>query len=391
LGLHWTCVAAHQRVGNYWYMLPQAEQARKAIWEAINPHTGLRRIDEAFPRELRANTRESDMFIEFKLGSTWRPVGSDNFNSLVGSPPIGMVYSEYAISNPMAWDYMRPILRENGGWAIFNSTVRGRNHFWRLGEAAQTDSDWYFSQLDADATGVFTPEELAQELKELQKLHGKDYGELIFRQEYYNDPTAAQPGAYFSRAMARAENEGRLTAVPLDSMLPVYTSWDLGWDDYLVIWFWQVAGPQIRALDVMAFQGTSLPEVVKQMPKHNYAEHYLPHDVRVHELGSGKSRAEILDALGVSPTIVPDVGFMSGVEQVRAMIDRTWFDREKCAIGIEALSMCHSKYDAEYKVQSVNAVKDWTLHFADAARMFAVGYAQAPERRPIRYRDKVVA
>src|SRR3954468_23201334 len=94
VGLHRTAVAAFERVAGYWYMLPEYKQARKAIWDAINPHTGLRRIDEAFPHELRSVVRHDEMYIRFKNGSSWQVVGSDNPNSLVGAPPAGIVYSE---------------------------------------------------------------------------------------------------------------------------------------------------------------------------------------------------------------------------------------------------------------------------------------------------------
>ena len=126
--LHWAACAAMQRVGNYWHMLPEASQARKAIWDAINPHTGRRRIDEAFPPSIRVGQRDDDMRIKLASGSVWQVVGSDNFNSLVGSPPTGLVFSEYSLTNPAAWDYLRPILAENGGWCVFMMTPRGRNH-----------------------------------------------------------------------------------------------------------------------------------------------------------------------------------------------------------------------------------------------------------------------
>jgi hypothetical protein len=115
IALNRAACAAFERVGTYWHMLPEAAQARKAIWDAINPHTGRRRIDEAFPKELRANTREQDMLIRFVNGSTWQVLGSDNYDSLVGSPPVGVVFSEWALAKPDAWTYTRPILAENGG------------------------------------------------------------------------------------------------------------------------------------------------------------------------------------------------------------------------------------------------------------------------------------
>ena len=130
--LHLAAVKAHERPATYWHMLPEAAQARKAIWDAVNPVTGRRRIDEAFPRAARTLTREADMFIRLSSGSTWQVVGSDNYNSLVGTPPIGIVFSEFALADPSAWAYLSPILEENGGWAAFVTTPRGRNHAWRM-------------------------------------------------------------------------------------------------------------------------------------------------------------------------------------------------------------------------------------------------------------------
>ena len=66
------------------HMLPAFSQGRKAIWTAVNPHTGKRRIDEAFPHELRVSTNKSEMFIRFKNGSTWQVVGSDRYDAAVG-------------------------------------------------------------------------------------------------------------------------------------------------------------------------------------------------------------------------------------------------------------------------------------------------------------------
>ncbi len=115
VALHMAAVAAHERPANYWHCLPEYAQARKAIWTAVNPHTGKFRIDEAFPKELRKSTRNNDMEIQFLNGSTWRVVGSDNPDSLVGAAPAGIVFSEFALSNPSAWGLLAPILEENDG------------------------------------------------------------------------------------------------------------------------------------------------------------------------------------------------------------------------------------------------------------------------------------
>ena len=152
--MHWASVAAFERVANYWHMLPQAAQARKAVWDAVNPHTGKKRIDEAFPISLRKATRNHEMQIEFLNGSTWQVVGSDNYNSLVGSTPAGVAYSEWSLANPSARAYLRPMLAENNGWQLFITTPRGRNHAYTTYEAARKDPSAFAQRLTAFETGV---------------------------------------------------------------------------------------------------------------------------------------------------------------------------------------------------------------------------------------------
>jgi hypothetical protein len=158
IALHEAAVAAHHRPATYWHMLPEYAQARKAIWNAVNPHTGKRRIDEAFPMELRANTNDHEMFIRFKSGATWQVVGSDRYNAAVGTPPAGIVFSEWALSNPAAWGYLAPILLENRGWARFITTPRGRNHVKKLLDMARGNPAWFAQVLTITDTGAVSLE-----------------------------------------------------------------------------------------------------------------------------------------------------------------------------------------------------------------------------------------
>ena len=174
--LHRAACAAFERVANYWHMLPEAAQARKAIWSAVNPHTGKLRIDEAFPLALRESTNNTEMMIRFKNGSSWQVVGSDNFNSLVGSAPAGIVYSEWALANPTARAYLRPILLETGGWQLFITTARGRNHAYTTLKAAQKTPGAFAQILKASDTGVFTAEQLELERLAYMAEFGEDYG-----------------------------------------------------------------------------------------------------------------------------------------------------------------------------------------------------------------------
>ena len=128
--LHRTMLQMLHRVGTYWHMLPLQNQARKVIWDGIvdGPDGPIKLIDWAFPQELRTATLAQEMKIRFANGSEWQLCGSDNYNALVGSNPVGIVMSEYSVSKPEAWEYIRPILAENGGWALFIYTPRGLNH-----------------------------------------------------------------------------------------------------------------------------------------------------------------------------------------------------------------------------------------------------------------------
>lgn len=375
--LHRTCVAAHERPATYWHMLPEANQIRKAIWEAINPHTGRRRIDEAFPPELRETTHNQEMFIRFKCGSTWQAVGSDNFNSLVGSPPAGVIFSEWALANPSAWAYLRPIIAENNGWALFITTPRGRNHAHKTLEAAKQDKDWFHQVLTAEQTSVFTPEQLQKELKEYIAEYGEEHGTAFFRQEFYCDFNAPLLGSYYGREFVRVDNESRITAVEYDPELVVYTAWDIGWSDDTAIWFFQVIQGEVHLIDFYAASGMDIKhyaEVLANKP-YKYGTHWLPHDARAKTLAAqGRSIVEQLAAqLGIKHlNIAPNLDVQDGIQAVRMMFSRCWFDEEKTKEGIEALRLYQREYDDDKKAFKDKPRHDWTSHAADAFRYLAL-------------------
>lgn len=375
LALHWTAVAAHQRIGTYWHMLPEYSQARKAIWDAVNPHTGIRRIDEAFPKETRAKTDEQQMFIRFKCGSTWQVVGSDSFNSLVGSPPVGLVFSEWALADPAAWAYLRPILLENGGWSLFIYTSRGRNHGHKTWLLSQDEPGWYGIRQTALDTGVFTQAQLDSELREYKADYGDEDGEALFNQEYMCSFDAAILGAYYGRLLAQLDRDNRITSVPHDPTLPVYTAWDLGVDDATAVWFVQLAGYEIRVIDYLETRGRGLTDVARDVIKrpYIYQEHYLPHDVETRELTSAKTRKETLESIGLRP-IRPGsrLPVQDGINAVRNILPKCVFDARKCEKGLDALRAYRVEFDSKTRTPKRNPLHDWASHPADAFRELAV-------------------
>lgn len=383
VALHWAATSMVQKPATYWHMLPQANQARKAIWEAVNPHSGKRRIDEAFPKELRAATREQEMLIKLKNGATWQVVGSDNFDSLVGSPPYGVVFSEWSLANPSAWAFLRPILAENGGWALFIYTPRGKNHGKTTIDLAMQDKGWFGEILPASRTKAIASEILEQEYKEYIADYGPDFGKALYEQEYECSFEAAIVGSYYGALIKEAEDDNRITKVKHDRSLPVYTCWDLGRTDDTVIWFFQVHRGELSFIDYHESNGQDVPfyaQLLHTKTAENgyvYERHYLPHDAKPRTLASNRSVAEQLNALNIKPlTIVPQLSVQDGIQAVRQMLPRSYFDAEATADGLEALRQYQREWDDERKMFKDKALHNWASHAADAMRTGAVGYAE---------------
>lgn len=356
-------------------MLPEYAQARRAIWDAVNPHTGIRRIDEAFPVAIRASTNEQQMFIRFINGSTWQVVGSDSYNSLVGSPPVGLVFSEWAIADPAAWAYLRPILLENGGWALFIYTSRGKNHGYKTWQLSQGEPDWYGTRQNAIDTGVFTHEQLAGELREYISDYGEEDGTALFEQEYHCSFDAAVIGAYYGRLLARLDRDKRITSVPYDPSLPVVTGWDLGIDDATAIWYAQVAGREVRIIDYAEYRGKGLTDIAKDViaKPYIYSDHYMPHDVDTREMTSAKTRKETLESLNLRPIRAGSrLPVQDGINAVRNLLPRCVFDEKKCEAGLSALREYRVEYDEKNKTPRKTPLHNWASHPADAFRELAV-------------------
>jgi len=391
VALHFTATAMHKRVGNYWHMLPQYNQARKVIWDAVNPRTGKKRIDEAFPKEIRKRTRRQEMSIEFKSGSIWQLVGSDNYNTYVGSPPVGITLSEWAISNPMSWAFLAPILEENGGWALFIYTSRGNNHGRTTYEHALKKPGWFAEKLSAKNTSVFRPEQLESIKEEYSTIYGYELGMALFEQEYYCSFEGAVFGAYYAKQMREAKEQGRILNLPYQESSEVDTFWDLGIDDSMTIWFMQPIGKYYHFIDYYESQGYGLEHYAKVLAKkpYRYANHYMPHDANQREMTNSEiaqSRKQVAEELGIKPiTVVPRSRNMDLIIQVhipacRNVLAKCYFDETKCAQGLAALENYKAKYNEEKKILDNHPEHDWSSHGADGFRTFAVGYGAIKSR-----------
>ena len=388
--LHWMATAALQKTATYWYMLPQAAQSRKAIWTALNPHTGKRRINEAFPKEIVARKNDQEMYLELVNGSNVQIVGSDNYDNMIGSPPYGIVFSEWALSNPSSWAYLRPILRENGGWAIFNTTSRGRNHAVKMFEAFSTDPKWFCQILPWTDADVFTQQEMDEELADYIKDWGVDQGTALFEQEYLCSFDAAIMGSYFSAEMANALKGGRIGKVPYEKGHLVHAMWDLGRSDNTVVWFFQIIANQWRILGCLAANGENLDYFIKEMNTKPWAwgTDYIPHDGNHLRLGMDKTIKGQMGDLGRQSVVVvpsPPGSVQVGINETRKLISKCWFDVEGCGTGLDAMRMYRKIWDDKNKVFRQTPLHDWCSDYADAFRTGAMGFNELVEITPIEF------
>lgn len=386
--LNFEAKSAFSRVAAYWHLMPTQRQARKAIWNGVNPRTGQRIIDQVFPSEIRKTIRQDEMMIELINGSIWQLCGSDNYDSLVGSNVAGVVFSEWSLTNPRAWDYIRPILAENGGWAWFNYTPRGKNHGYDLYKMAESNERWFAQTLTVEDTGVISPEIIQEE---------RDSGmsDDMIQQEYYCSFDGGVEGSYYNDLLKSARNDGRITKVPIESTVPVNTFWDLGRNDTTAIWFHQQVGKEHRFIKSFENNGEGLQYYAKYLKDQGmlFGKHYLPHDVEVTELTTNTSRRKTLENLGVNPLItVPRVSDVNeGIQMVRNMLPLCWFDEHGCKDGIRALESYHKEYDEKRQVFRSYPLHDWSSNYADAFRQFAQGYSESKKRKPLNYQRAYVA
>lgn len=379
--LNAVAVKALRRTASYAYMLPENAHARRAIWQAINPHTGQRRILEAFPRELLASEpNETEMRLNLVNGSVVTFFGSDNYDRMVGASLAGIVSSEHALSHPSAYAFFSPMLQENGGWFAAISTPRGRNHFKDLFDYASKSPRWFAQSLSISDTGALTDEEAAEELEKYIGLYGGDQGEALFEQEYRVSFNAAIMGAYFAREMVAVRQEGRIDPDLQAINAPVHTAWDLGVRDDTSIWFFQVVAGQLFILDCYSQSGAGVDHyaevIATKRAEHGWAAgtDFVPHDARVKEWGSGRTRVETMQQLGLNPVVVPMATFMDGISAVRRTLPRCVFHARCEDMGIAALEQYRREWDDERKTFKATDVHDWASHPAAAFRYLSLAW-----------------
>jgi len=376
-----------ERIGAYYYIFPTYNQGRKILWDGIDKD-GKKFLDH-FPSALvEGKPNDSEMKLKYRNGSLFQVVGSDNIDSIVGTNPVGVVLSEYSLQDPNAWAFLRPILAENGGWALFVYTPRGENHGYDLYELAKNSPDWFCQLNRASETLVIPKETLDQEKTEIVRLYGND---ALYQQEYECNFTVPIAGAYYADHIMKAYADGRVGNVLHEPRLAVDTWWDLGINDRMAIWFTQSVGMETRVIDFYSNSGFGFPHYIQLIKEKSYVygKHTAPHDIEVRELTSGKSRRDTARSLGISFEVAPKLPIHEGIDACRNLFATTWFDQEKCHEGLNALKNYRKQYDEKRKTYLNQPYHDWSSNAADAFRTLATALdfrrRDIPAQQPDKY------
>jgi phage terminase large subunit len=376
------CIVAHRRAGKtvaclhdlqrgavdcvkprprFAYLSPFLRQSKQVAWDYL-------RVAMASSRPVGASVHESELRVDYHNGGQVRLYGADNPDALRGIYLDGVVLDEYADMDPRVWsEVIRPALADRRGWAVFIGTPRGRNAFFELWRRAQSEPGWFSLMLKASQTGLIAAEELA--------LARRDLSQEQYAQEFECSFDAAVIGAYYGTLMRQADADGRVAGVPYDPAALVWTAWDLGMRDATAIWFAQIVGREIRIIDHYEAAGVDLGHYARELgaKPYAYAGHIVPQDARAKELGTGKSRLEVMESLGLKGiTLAPVHRIEDGINAVRVFLPRCWFDAAKCARGLDALRLYRADYDDKLAVLRPHPVHDWCSHSADAFRYLAM-------------------
>ena len=323
------------------------------------------------------------MLIELVNGSTWQLTGSDNYNNLVGSNPVGVIFDEWSLCDPAAWGYIRPILAENGGWAVFIYTPRGKNHGHSLYQMAKKSNEWFCQNLSIndtkreDGSPVISSDTIDNE-----RLEGMD--EALIQQEFYGSFEAQIAGAYYIDQLTKAKEEHRVGRLPIEVSLPIHTAWDLGISDAMSIWLFQALGKEIRLIGYHENTGKGIEHYAQWLRQyastHNVmlGTHLAPHDIEVRELTSGRSRKEVAREMGINfRTVQRPRTKAEDIQAVRRIFPRLWIDDEKAEHGYNCIASYHREYDEKRQVFRDTPVHDWSSHGADALQTLALGWVES--------------
>jgi len=358
---------------HYCHVMPTRVQAKMVVWDRLKFYAS------AIPG---AKPNESELLLRLPTGHKVQLFGADDPDSLRGAGPSGLSFDEFSQQPANIFsEVLSKALGDHLGYAIFAGTIKGKDHLYKHYEAAKADPSWITLWQDVDVS-LKTEESITIQLLEQamaddralirQGLMTQDE----YDQEWYLSHEAAIKGAIYGKELTAARLAGRMTRVPYDPALSVETYWDLGM--HLVIWFVQSPkSGEVRLIDYYESGGSaSLVECAKLLREkpYVYSRHVAPHDILVRELADGRSRLETAAILGINFEIAPKLAIEDGINAVKLLLARCWFDDTQTAAGLEALRNYRRDFNTRLNEFKDVPVHNWASHGADAFRYLAVSH-----------------
>ena len=340
------------------YISPTYKQSKVIAWDMI----------KQYAKEIpNVEFNEAELTVKYPNGSKLTLYGADNPDSLRGIGLWGVVFDEYSQQpSNIFTEIIRPALADHKGYAIWIGTPKGKNDFFKLYNQATKDEDWLDILLKASESGIIPQEEL----DDARKIMTDDE----YEQEFECSFTAAIQGAYYRQELAIAREEGRICSVPYDKFTEVNTWWDVGISDSTAIGFFQQVGKEWHMIDYYEASGEALIHYTKMLQEKDYiyGKHYMPHDARAREKGSGKNLIEIGRDLGFDFDVAPRLEIIQGINATRMKFNTLWIDEEKCSRFLEALALYKKEWNDKMGEFKPKPLHDWTSHAADMLRYWGV-------------------
>lgn len=340
------------------YIAPTYSQAKRIAWDYLREYT----------MELGGTANVSELRVDF-LGRRISLYGADSPDALRGIYLDGVVIDEIGDVSPALFtEVIRPALSDRLGWALFIGTPKGANHFKDLRDYAESqDDNWTLKEFKASQTGLIDESELRDAKRAM--------GQSQYDQEFEISFDSPVVGSYYGEIIRDLDEKNHIRDISTETLTEKWTAFDLGMSDSTSIWVCETIGGEYRVMDFYENHGQSLDHYVGWLKDNGYDEyeHILPHDVEVRELGTGKSRKEVLESAGLSITVCPKLPIDDGIQAVRKMLPNTWFNKEKTKKGLEALRNYRRIYNDKLDTYTDKPLHDWSSHAADAFRYLAVG------------------
>ncbi len=350
------------------HVLPaQVMWQRTGLWDKVARAAEMIPCAVAFKSVLR---------VELPNGGIYQCGGMDKPDSWRGGYADEVVEDEADDVIASGLDMVvEPMLADYSGSRIKIGTPKGNGRLAAAYDAAGHDDNSSRYLLPWQETG-------ALDTAQVQRLR-ETLDEEEFAQELECSFNAPNSGSYYGRWLDDALKQERITRVTYDPKLPVYTCWDLGMDDYTAIWWFQRSpGGEWRWLEYFEDNRNGLDyyaKIIHQKP-YVYARHFLPHDVEVQEMGTGKSRRAMLQGLNVRPIkVVPAANPSERVSAMRAILPRSFFDSKGCEVGLKRLRAYRRQWNEHMGVWRPEPIHDEASHGADAAGVGVQG-SNDPDR-----------